>query len=201
MGLPLWIRTVIFLWTGFISRSRGLLLLKSSSLYSYLRPFSASAMLTLMPNMLDQTSSRIISSAIADENMNLNNGLHLEGGWIGVVEQFKNSLNKNYLTLDYLNVKKLFFQQSITSTSNNTCINTLPTIYQCKTHASASTLLKNKSKEQSSPQLITIDSMISLNKWTEELLKTFNGSSYLNHFIFLPFNKYAQVINNIKNKN
>ena len=43
--------------------------------------------------------------------MNLNNGLHLEGGWIGIVEQFKNSLNKDYLTLDFLNVKNFLFQQ------------------------------------------------------------------------------------------
>ena len=45
------------------------------------------------------------------EKVNLNNGLHLEGWWIGVVEQFKNSPNKDYLTLDFLNVKKLLFQQ------------------------------------------------------------------------------------------
>ena len=50
------------------------------------------------------------------ENVNLNNGIHLEEGWIGVVEQFKNSPNKDYLTLDYLNVKKLFFQQFFNKT-------------------------------------------------------------------------------------
>ena len=45
------------------------------------------------------------------EKVNLNNGLHLEGGWISVIEQFKKSLNKDYLTLDFLNVKKDLFQQ------------------------------------------------------------------------------------------
>ena len=48
--------------------------------------------------------------------MNLNNELHLEGGWIGIVEQFKNPPNKDYLTLDFLNVKKLFFQQLFNKT-------------------------------------------------------------------------------------
>ena len=45
------------------------------------------------------------------------------------------------------------------------------TIYKCKTHANASILLKNKSKEQSSPQLISIDSMISLNKMNRKIIK------------------------------
>ena len=48
---------------------------------------------------------------VRSEKVNLNNGLHLEGGWIGVVEQFKKSPNKDYLTLDFLNVKNFLFQQ------------------------------------------------------------------------------------------
>ena len=52
----------------------------------------------------------LLQISIVSENVNLNNELHLEGGWIGVVEQFKNSPNKDYLTLDYLNVKNFFFQ-------------------------------------------------------------------------------------------
>ena len=66
-GLPLWMRTGIFLriYMGFNSKRRGLLLLnKSSCLYSYLIPISASAILNLIPNRLSKKSSRINSSAI-----------------------------------------------------------------------------------------------------------------------------------------
>ena len=91
------------------------------------------------------------------------------------------------------------FQQSITSISNNVCINTFPIIYKCKTHANTSTLLKNKSKEQLSPQLISIDSMISLNKMNRKIIN-FHRSSHLYHLIFISFNMYAQIINDIKNR-
>jgi len=63
-GLPLWIRTGICLWTGFIFNRKGLLLFKFSSLSSYSTPFSANAILTLIPNGLDQKSNKITSSAI-----------------------------------------------------------------------------------------------------------------------------------------
>jgi len=58
-GFPSWTRTGIFLWTGFIWRSKSLLFLKSCSLYSYFTPFSANAILTLIPNGLDQKSNRV----------------------------------------------------------------------------------------------------------------------------------------------
>ncbi|MFS7979971.1 hypothetical protein Hanom_Chr10g00933931 [Helianthus anomalus] len=45
-----------------MSKSSWLLFLKSSSLYSYGIPFSAKAILTLMPNMLAQKSRRISCS-------------------------------------------------------------------------------------------------------------------------------------------
>ena len=45
------------------------------------------------------------------------------------------------------------------------------TLSQQFINANTSTLLKNKSKEQSSPQLITIDFMISLNKVNRRIIK------------------------------
>ena len=66
-GFPLWMRTGICLLMGFISKSRGLLLLKSSSLDPYLIPFSARAILTLIPYRLGQKSNRTTSPAIVTE--------------------------------------------------------------------------------------------------------------------------------------
>ena len=43
--------------------------------------------------------------------VNLNDGLHLEGWWMGVFEQFKRPPNTYYLSLEFLNVYKLLFQQ------------------------------------------------------------------------------------------
>ena len=111
---------------------------------------------------------------IESEKVNLNNGLHLEGGEQVLQNNLKFSQQKlPNLRLSQCQETSLLttFQQSITSTSNNVCINILPIIYKCKTHANASTLLKNKSKEQSFPQLISINSMISLNKMNIKIIK------------------------------
>ncbi|CAL9172529.1 unnamed protein product [Musa hybrid cultivar] len=57
-GLPSWMRTGIFLYTGLDSSSSELLfLMMSSSLYSYSTPFSASAIRHRCPNGLAQKSS------------------------------------------------------------------------------------------------------------------------------------------------
>ena len=66
MGLPLWIKTGIFLWTGFIFKSRELLPpIKSSSFPSYSTPLAAKASLTLIPKTLGKKSNRTIWSLLA----------------------------------------------------------------------------------------------------------------------------------------
>ena len=113
--------------------------------------------------------------SITHEKVNLNNGLHLKGGWIGVVEQFKKFSQQRLPNLRLSQCQKTSlpttFQQSITSTSKNVCTNTLPTIYKCNTHANASIILKNKSKEQLSPQIISIYSTIPLTKMSRKIIK------------------------------
>jgi len=64
MGLPLWIKTGICWWTGFILRRVELLLLKSSTLDLYSIPFSSKAILTLAAKGLISKSSRTTSLAI-----------------------------------------------------------------------------------------------------------------------------------------
>ena len=64
MGLPLWIKTGIFWWTGFILRRVELLLLKSSTLDLYSIPLSSKAILTLAAKGLSFQSSRTTSLAI-----------------------------------------------------------------------------------------------------------------------------------------
>lgn len=71
MGLPSWTRTGIFLWIGFISISSQLLFTRSCSLYSYSIPFSASAILALIPNMLTHLSNRTTSLPIISFNNNI----------------------------------------------------------------------------------------------------------------------------------
>ena len=109
------------------------------------------------------------------EKVNLNNGLHLEGGWIGVVEQFKKKSQQRLPNLRLSQCQEISLpttiQQSITSTSKNLCNNTLLTIYKYKPHANASIILKNKSKEQLSLQLTSIHFMISLTKMSRKIIK------------------------------
>ena len=62
MGFWAWTRTGTFLWTGFNSRRRLLLLKISSSMYSYSTPFSFKAHSTLLPNGLTQKFNSFTSS-------------------------------------------------------------------------------------------------------------------------------------------
>ncbi|THU48071.1 hypothetical protein C4D60_Mb09t22370 [Musa balbisiana] len=68
-GLPSWMRTGIFLYTGLDLSSSGLLSPRFSSRYSYSTPFSASAIRHRCPNGLTQKSSSttpfVSTSAIA----------------------------------------------------------------------------------------------------------------------------------------
>ena len=98
--------------------------------------------------------------------------------WIGVVVLWNNFKKKSQQRLPNLRLsqcQKTFlpttFEQSITSTSKNVCTNTLPTIYKCNTHANASTIIKNKSKEQLSLQLVSIYYMILLTKMSRKIIK------------------------------
>ena len=58
----------------------------------------------------------------------------------------------------------------------------------------------NESKEQLSPQLISIYYMISLTKMSRKIIKDIPWMMHLYHLTFLPFNIYAKVINDIKNR-
>uniref|UniRef100_A0A2P2MM61 Glutathione S-transferase 3 n=1 Tax=Rhizophora mucronata TaxID=61149 RepID=A0A2P2MM61_RHIMU len=75
MGFPLWIRTGTCFLTGFICRSRGLLLLKSSSFVSYSNPFSLKAILTLAAKGLTSQSNKTIRSSAILNFANPMNGL------------------------------------------------------------------------------------------------------------------------------
>ena len=97
------------------------------------------------------------------------------GRWIGIVEQFKKFSQQRLPNFKLSQCQEISLpttiQQSITSTSKNVCINSLSTIHKCNAHANVSSILKNKSKEQLSLQLISIYFIISLTKMSRKIIK------------------------------
>ena len=117
-----------------------------------------------------------------------------KGGWIGVVEQLKRSHNKNYLTLEFLNVYKLIFQQLFNKAYNSQESMNATTLSQQFINVSHMQILQHSSKliHKNNYLLNSFQFTIWYHqpKWTKKTYSEYpidNHTYFSSHFFYLAY--------------